>query len=231
VSAPNSFRNELSIRDSGFEVFPDVLSAVEVDTILHSVSAVTRTRAGARHLMGEPEVARIAHDPRLLQLASAALGAPATPYRATLFDKSPRANWLVVWHQDTALPLNDRRDVAGWGPWSTKAGVLYAHAPADALRHVMALRVHLDDSTTENGPLRVIPGSHELGVLSDAAIQDLVHAEQPAECVVGRGGIVAMCPLLVHSSSKSVTPAPRRVLHFEYASSMTFDLGLTLRVA
>ena len=30
---------------------------------------------------------------------------PAQPFRATLFDKSASANWLVVWHQDTALPM------------------------------------------------------------------------------------------------------------------------------
>ena len=50
-------------------------------------------------------------------------------FRATLFDKSPVANWLVVWHQDTALPLRHHVAEPGWGPWSTKAGVLYAHAP------------------------------------------------------------------------------------------------------
>ena len=70
------------------------------------------------------------------------------PFRATLFDKSPKSNWLVVWHQDTALTICERIDAAGWGPWSTKAGVLYAHAPAAALERVVALRVCLDDSTS-----------------------------------------------------------------------------------
>ena len=77
--------------------------------------------------------------------------------RATLFDKSPDSNWLVVWHQDTALPLVERKDLPGWGPWSTKEGVLYAHAPSQALSQVLALRVHLDDSTSVNGPLRCSP--------------------------------------------------------------------------
>jgi hypothetical protein len=45
--------------------------------------------------------------------------------RATLFDKSPTANWLVVWHQDTALPVQERREAPGWGPWSVKDGVIY----------------------------------------------------------------------------------------------------------
>ena len=51
------------------------------------------------------------------------LGPGAMPIRATLFDKSPASNWLVVWHQDTALPMRERRETAGWGPWSVKEGV------------------------------------------------------------------------------------------------------------
>jgi hypothetical protein len=87
-------------------------------------------------------VESIAGDSRLLQITSEALGRDAFPFNATLFEKSRRANWLVVWHQDTALPLRVRREVTGWGPWSTKAGVVYAHAPAEALASVVALRVH-----------------------------------------------------------------------------------------
>ena len=166
-----------------------------------------------------------------MEIASAVLDARAAPYRATLFAKTASANWLVVWHQDTALPLERRREVEGWGPWSTKDGVVYAHAPTAALERLVALRVHLDDSNPENGPLRVIPGSHALGVLSDAALRDLVAHEHPHECIVARGGIMVMRPLLVHASSKSAAPAPRRVLHIEYASTFCLEPGLTLKVA
>jgi ectoine hydroxylase-related dioxygenase (phytanoyl-CoA dioxygenase family) len=216
---------------AGFEVIPGVLTDAEAGALCRAASAFRRSRAGARHLMRDPHVAALAHDRRLLEVASAALGSPAHPYRATLFEKSGKANWLVVWHQDTALPLEGRHEVAGWGPWSTKDGVVYAHAPASALRGIVALRLHLDDSTSENGPLRVIPGSHALGVLTDAGIQALVRRERPHECTVGRGGIVVMRPLLVHASSKSKVPAPRRVLHLEYASSLSVASALTLRLA
>jgi hypothetical protein len=215
----------------GFEVIPDVLAAAELTSLIAAGSGLRRGRAGARHLMRDALVNRVARDRRLVDLASAALDSPAEPYRVTLFDKSPDANWLVVWHQDTALPLERRQEAEGWGPWSTKEGVVYAHAPASALHHIVALRLHLDDSTSENGPLRVIPGSHELGVLSDAGIHELVARELPHECIVARGGVLVMRPLLVHASSKSAVPAPRRVLHIEYASRMRFEPGLTLQVA
>src|SRR5713101_4352038 len=118
-----------------------------------------------RHAMRHPAVAALAQDRRLLDVARGVLGWEAFPCRATLFDKSPHANWLVVWHQDTALPLRKRRNEPGWGPWSVKENVIYAHAPASALSRVVAVRVHLDDSTAHNGSLRVLPGTHMLGVL------------------------------------------------------------------
>jgi len=153
------------------------------------------------------------------------------PFSATLFDKSPEANWLVAWHQDTALPLLERRDVTGWGPWTEKAGVSYALAPADALASVVALRLHLDDSTEENGPLRVLPGTHERGVLTEEQIRSAAQGIQPAVCTVERGGVLVMRPLLVHASSKVIAPSARRVLHFEYSASMIFENGLRLRAA
>ena len=124
---------------------------------------------------------------------------PALPFRATPFDKSPKSNWLVVWHQDTALPLRERLEVPGWGPWSTKDRVLYAHAPATALSQVLALRIHLDHSTTQNGPLRVLPGTHTLGVLDDDRMHELSTSINPIECLVPQGGVLAMRPLLIHS--------------------------------
>jgi len=163
-------------------------------------------------------------------MAQQILGGAALPFRATLFDKSPTSNWLVVWHQDTALPLCERREVPGWGPWSIKDGVNYAHAPASALEQVLALRLHLDDSIAENGPLRVLPGTHSLGVLSDQALGDLSRQIVSIDCTVPRGGILAMRPLVVHSSSKSQSNVPRRILHLEYAASLVFDEGLTLEV-
>jgi ectoine hydroxylase-related dioxygenase (phytanoyl-CoA dioxygenase family) len=216
----------------GYSIHPDVLTAPEVDRLVSALGTVReRSRAGARHLMTNPVINQLAGDARLLALARLALDGPAIPYRATLFDKSPRSNWLVVWHQDTALALRTRVETPGWGPWSTKAGVLYAHAPASALQTIAALRIHLDDSKRENGPLRVLPGTHTRGVLTDQEIAELTSRIDAEDCIVGRGGVVCMRPLVVHSSSKSVSNAPRRVLHLEYAQSLQLGGGLQLQVA
>jgi ectoine hydroxylase-related dioxygenase (phytanoyl-CoA dioxygenase family) len=183
-----------------------------------------------RHALRNAGVAALARDSRLLAMAQEVLGRAALPFRATLFDKSPTSNWLVAWHQDTALPLRERREVPGWGPWSIKDGVNYAHAPASVLEQVLALRLHLDDSFAENGPLRVLPGTHSLGILSDEALHDLSTKTVAIDCTVPRGGILVLRPLVVHSSSKSQSNVPRRVLHMEYATSLVLHDGLRLEV-
>jgi ectoine hydroxylase-related dioxygenase (phytanoyl-CoA dioxygenase family) len=221
------------VDQQGFAITAPLLTPSEIEIVRNALNqpSISRSRAGVRHALGLPEVTELARDPRLLSIAQEILGEGAFPYHATLFDKSPASNWLVVWHQDTALPLRERRDLQGWGPWSVKEGVVYAHAPANALSRVLALRIHLDDSTERNGPLRVLPGSHERGVMTDEEIERLVPQTSPVECVVQRGGVLAMRPLLVHSSSKSHDDSPRRVLHIEYAASVFPAEGLELAVA
>lgn len=222
-----------TIEEEGFAIIPDVLGDEDLAKLSEVLadSQPRRSRAGVRHALKYPAVTEIAQDPRLLNVTRSILGSGAVPFRATLFDKSPQSNWLVVWHQDTALPLRTKRETRGWGPWSVKDGVTYAHAPASALSHVLALRVHLDDSRAENGPLRVLPGTHGLGVLSDEVIHQLAAQVLAIDCLVARRGVVVMRPLIVHASSKSRSEMARRVLHIEYAASRVFDDGLELAVA
>jgi ectoine hydroxylase-related dioxygenase (phytanoyl-CoA dioxygenase family) len=228
-----SSTNSLSHLTNGFEIVPAVLDRSDVDVITEALQreVLDRSRAGSRHLMRYQSVQQLARDPRLLAIAAGFVGSGAVPFRATLFDKSPENNWLVVWHQDTALPLRERCDLPGWGPWSVKAGITYAHAPASALSRVVALRVHIDDSRIDNGPLRLLPGTHRLGVLSDAELGQFAREIPPVDCVVPAGGIVAMRPLLVHASSKAASNHRRRVLHIEYAGSLRMEDGMELAVA
>jgi ectoine hydroxylase-related dioxygenase (phytanoyl-CoA dioxygenase family) len=217
----------------GFTIIEAVLDGTEVAELARTPEAsdLDRSRAGARHLMNHPTVSAVAADPRMVAIAGRFLGDTAIPYKATLFDKSPVRNWLVAWHQDTALPLCERREVAGWGPWSTKAGVTYALAPASALEQLVALRLHLDDSRHDNGPLRVLPKTHAFGLLTELEIARLTTEVSAVDCTVPAGGVVAMRPLIIHASSKAESDQPRRVLHIEYARSLDFGDGLKLRLA
>lgn len=223
----------MNISDSGCQIEAPVFSPAEVDVFLANfcVTSESKGRAGTRHLMSNRAVRELARDGRLLRVAQKALGKPAVPFRATLFAKSGVANWLIPWHQDTALPLAGEFADPEWASWSQKAGIRYAHAPAWALSRVVALRVHLDPSTSENGPLRVVPGSQLAGVLTDQGVSDYVKSHEHRTCLVSRGGVLIMRPLLIHASSKAETDAPRRVVHIEYADSLDLKPGVRLAVA
>ncbi|HXN27392.1 MAG TPA: phytanoyl-CoA dioxygenase family protein [Candidatus Acidoferrales bacterium] len=224
---------QAEVEKKGFAILPEVLTRSDLDQLDESLKRdpLPRSRAGMRHAIRHPAVLAVARESRLRAIAQEVLGCDPFPFTATWFDKSTLSNWIVAWHQDKALPLRDRRELPGWGPWSVKDGVIYANAPASALSRVVALRLHLDDSTPENGPVRVLPGTHSMGVLSDDAIRGLSARTTAVDCLVPRGGILIMSPLIVHASSKSPSALPRRVLHVAYAASATIAEGLELAIA
>jgi ectoine hydroxylase-related dioxygenase (phytanoyl-CoA dioxygenase family) len=220
-------------RSAGYYIKENVISKSECDRLIEilSLDNVRRSRAGARNLMKIEAVSELAFNKRLLAITKLAYGKELVPYKATLFEKSEKANWLVAWHQDTALPLETDVVDIGWGPSSDKQGVNFVHAPTWALSKILALRIHLDASTSSNGPLRVIPGSHSKRLLTDAEVDLSRKGKQEIECLVGKGGVIAMSPLILHASSKAVTDEPRRVLHIEYATSLELAPGGTLAIA
>jgi hypothetical protein len=216
--------------DIGFRIENAVFSSEECQHFLDSLQQGCLFQAGTRNLMSHSTVLAIALNDRMMKIASSFFALGATPFRATLFEKSVKTNWLVPWHQDTALPLMKRNTSSEWGPWSEKAGILYAQAPFWALKRVIALRLHLDKTTQENGALRVIPSSHEFGVLSHEVIGEMTKMGGSVTCEVEVGGVMAMSPLLIHASSKISVNQPRRVLHIEYADSLELN-GIQLAVA
>lgn len=218
--------------DTGFSITESVFERSEIVRVSQAIETadLPRTKAGIRHVLRVQAVRALAEHRDLVSLAKRFIGEEPIPFRATLFDKSGVSNWLVAWHQDTALPVRQRVDDSTWGPWSTKGGVLHAIAPASALAMVVAVRVHLDDSTHDNGPLRVLPGTHLGGVLTHDDIQGMAAIVSPVACVAAAGSVVAMRPLVVHASSKASDNQPRRVLHIEYATSVHLGGNIELAV-
>lgn len=88
-------------------------------------------------------------------------------------------------------------------------------ASDELLRQMLTLRIHLDEVTGENGPLRVIPRSHVAsdsnGIGVDGAVT--IHAAP--------GDVLAMRPMISHASRASVadTLRHRRILHLEFAAN------------
>jgi ectoine hydroxylase-related dioxygenase (phytanoyl-CoA dioxygenase family) len=205
----------------GFCTIPGAVPAETLDELARSVEGLLSAKAapGARNLDGlAPPVARFAESRKIADLLDS-LGAPgAFLVRGIFFDKHPGANWHVPWHQDLTIAVREKKEIAGFGPWSGKGGVPHVRPPPSVLAGMVTLRVHLDDCDPDNGALRVLPGSHRHGVLSAALIQRWRSEHREVPCAVPRGGILAMRPLLLHASSRAMRPRRRRVIHLEFAT-------------
>jgi len=165
-----------------------------------------------------PKIGIAAMQPPLIDLAGAVLGSDAMPVKAILFDKTSDANWHVGWHQDQVIAVAERIDSPGFGPWSVKAGIPHVRPSADVLEKMLALRIHLDDCDAANGVLRVIPGTHQAGLLDSASVQAAIENGESFVCIAQAGDVLLMRPLLLHSSTPASMPSHRRVIHIEYAA-------------
>ena len=208
------------LASSGFFIEPGVATPAEIAALALAVSPKLSSgsaRGGVRHILRDiPEVRSLAASPNMRRIAEAAVGVDAYPVRGILFDKSPDANWKVIWHQDLTIAVRERRDVPGFGPWSEKDGAPHVQPPAELLNAMVAVRMHLDDCTAENGPVRVLPGSHREGRLSAAQVDAWRLRAPEVECTVPAGGVLAFHSLLLHASSPARAPLHRRVIHIEY---------------
>jgi Phytanoyl-CoA dioxygenase (PhyH) len=166
------------------------------------------------------EIRQLAESQDLLDIVGAILGPGGFVVRGLFFDKTPTTNWNLPWHQDMTIAVKARCDVAGFGPWTLKAGIPHVQAPAELLARMVTIRLHLDDCGRQNGPLRVLPGSHTEGKLGAGAIAawSARAEEQAVDCVVPAGGAVVMRPLLLHASASGTGQGHRRVIHLEYAA-------------
>jgi Phytanoyl-CoA dioxygenase (PhyH) len=218
-----------SIERVGFAIVPGVIDGAAVDRVFAALDhALTedgapgdRPRRGyaMRNLMARvPAVRELAESQALRSLAAAVLGPGAFCVRGLLFDKLPGANWHVGWHQDRAIAVRAQVEVEGFGPWSVKAGVAHVEPPVDVLERMVTLRVHLDDCDEDNGPLRVMPGSHRGGKLGGESVRRWIDECGAVTCRVPHGGVVIMRPLVLHASSPARRPEHRRVVHLEYAA-------------
>lgn len=136
--------------------------------------------------------------------------------RSILFDKTPTANWKVGWHQDVTLSCSQRFELDGWRNWTEKDGLPHVQPPVAVLESMLTLRLHLEPCGSDNGPLRVLPGSHRSGRLSPTEVAAQVASVEPVECACEAGEVLLMRPLLVHSSSSARAPGRRRVVHLEF---------------
>jgi Phytanoyl-CoA dioxygenase (PhyH) len=201
----------------GFQFVKNVLTSAECDELIAALPTLMRRAGGQRSMLDIAAVADLVRSPRISTLLASFRAIDFVAISAKLFDKTPQANWKVSWHQDRVVPVADRIDEPGFENWSVKAGVLHVTPPGHVLEQILSVRLHLDDASVDNGPLRVIAGTHRLGVLHESEIKTISNGYGAAVVPASRGDGIVFRPLLLHASSSSPRPQNRRVLHIEFA--------------
>ena len=137
--------------------------------------------------------------------------------KAIYFDKPAQSNWYVTWHQDLPINVKVKHDTDGYTAWTKKKDVISVIPKEEILHNTITIRIHLDDAFETNGCLKIIPGSHKkTHSTNEKAL--IVNNSVSTPCEINKGGINIMKPLLLHSSSKSISQKPRRVIHLEFNS-------------
>jgi ectoine hydroxylase-related dioxygenase (phytanoyl-CoA dioxygenase family) len=200
----------------GFGVVPEILDTTQCQAVVTDLRQWEGSRTGSRASLTQAWCRSLARSVKTHPMLAHVLPTNAVAVQCTLFEKTPRNNWLVSLHQDLSIPVRERVQSCELSGWSVKGGVVFVQPPTSVLESLVAVRVHLDEAGREAGALRIVPGSHELGRL-DAVRASTLRAER-GEVVpeVPRGGVLVMRPLLLHASSKATVPVLRRVLHFLY---------------
>lgn len=225
-----------SIQRHGFCLLPGAIDPATIaqlrDACGESLAAATaegnaRSSRGhvyaARNLiLTVPEVATVWRGGLMTDILREVLGPRFGLVRALFFDKPPDRSWGLAWHKDTAIAVRDNTLASSQFTRPTlKAGVPHVIAGDEILGRMLTMRIHLDQVTDENGPLRVVPGSHLSKTCHGQGVEAAVtiHAEA--------GDVLAMRPLIDHSSGASLpgTSRHRRILHLEFAADPALPNG------
>jgi len=161
--------------------------------------------------------------PSLVRFVRDTLGPRAGLVRGLFFDKPPNQSWALPWHKDVLVAIAPTETVPeGYSTPRLRAGVWHTEPPVNVLDGMVTLRIHLDAATVDNGPLEVLTGSH-------VTAKEVETREFPAETILcGAGDVLAMRPLLVHSSGRSRegTDQHRRIVHLEFAAEPELPRGV-----
>jgi hypothetical protein len=225
------------IQNDGYAIVPGVLASEDADAIIggvtpvlhHADEAAGSLRSGdgaifaARNVLDLwPEAAKVWRRAPIPDLLTSMLGSRYGLVRILFFDKPPEKTWSLPWHKDLTIAVKDNRIRSRHFVRPTrKAGVPHVEAPLDVLENMLTVRIHLDKVTGENGPMRVLPGTHRSGK------RPVAGAEPARDILVDRGDVLFFRPLLTHGSapSRDGTDRHRRVLHLEFAASEVLPDG------
>jgi ectoine hydroxylase-related dioxygenase (phytanoyl-CoA dioxygenase family) len=202
---------------SGYAIFRNVLDA-DPDLIgetSHHVDWLLEKNPGLRpeHLhhylvKNDPFWVRLISDDRLLDVAELFIGPNIALFASHYISKPPADGQAVLWHQDGSYwPLQPMEVVTLW--------------------------LAVDDSTPENGCMRVIPGTHTMNlhqmkrqtdipnVLSSGIDPELVDESKAVDIVLKAGDVSVHHPNIIHGSNANISAKRRCGLTIRYIPTST----------
>lgn len=214
------------LKENGFTILENIYSEQEIEQILRTIEQVDKSKEtfrkstdlfAIRQFLAEvPDVRSFVFNEKLRNLIQEIVGEKYFVVKSIYFDKPETSNWYVSYHQDLTISVNKKVELENFGPWTVKQNQFAVQPPIFILENVFTIRIHLDDTDENNGALRVIPKSHLKKIYRPEAINWELESE--VSCRVGKGGVMLMKPLLLHSSSRTTNNQRRRVIHIEFSN-------------
>ena len=220
--------NVLELNSLGYSIMKSIYSNNEVASILNSIqnskikdsdTTSTKNSYAIRQLINViPNLKQKLFNKNLTDLLDHLFQSDYFLTKAIYFDKPPKSNWFVPYHQDLSISVNEKTIIDDYTNWTFKKGQYGVHPPTNILENTITVRIHLDDTTNENGALKVIPESHKKGIIRYDSENWILKNENV--CEVEKGGIMLMKPLLLHASNKTTNKKRRRVIHLEFNNTL-----------
>lgn len=211
----------MSFKKKGFEIKSNFISIDKCNYLISQIEENINSlnNYGIRNIDKKVNaIASVARSKYLLNCASSYLNGNAFLVRAIYFNKTLNTNWSITWHQDKTIAVNKRIDLSGYKAWTIKEEINCVQPPLTVLKDMVTIRIHLDAAHRASGCLKVIPGTHRFGILSQPEINRIKNIYPIVSCEVNAGDAVVMRPHILHSSEKSDVSSNRRIIHLEYSS-------------
>jgi ectoine hydroxylase-related dioxygenase (phytanoyl-CoA dioxygenase family) len=234
--------NQNQLSENGFSIVENIYSEKEIEAILNVIDTESKDNWRFRKnkdlfaircfLKEIPTLNALIFNENLRQIIHN-LNPKYRVVKSIYFDKPPRNNWDVNWHQDLTISVSNKDKIAqniecieipkafgteGYKNWLPKDDYYSVQPTSDILEDIVTIRIHLDDCNVQNGALRVLPKSHLH--IHDYALLDKTFDKEEVICEVKKGGILMMKPLIFHSSKRTENAASRRVIHIEFSSKV-----------
>jgi len=222
----NDTKSEL--HDDGYSVLESVFDNDAVAVFLDRIETANKVDAdsalqsrgtvfAARNLIDSiSDLVQLVRVPILDQLLCETIGENYGLVRTLYFDKPSDRSWNLPFHKDLTIAVKDNSlPTTHFSKPTRKAGVDHVEASESVLENMLTLRIHLDTVTTSNGPLEVVPGSHQTGKKNEPS------SREPVKILVEAGDVLAMRPMISHGSGHTDSEGNlrRRILHLEYCGT------------